>query len=309
MRAILFCLAGCMLCWPLSASSDPLAVAAEARRLETQLDQGDIAPFLATLPARWEISTPEGSYTISTQPLRDLIAAQAQYPRGESLLQARAWLEHLAVHLDGSSVAPRSANTANQELNRILSRREFEGVGPPTQWELLQGRIRTWLGRFFERLFGFVAQYPTESRIFFWTLIGGAVLTFLVWLFRRWDRAELVSMNIPSDASPRTSNQWILAGRAFSAQGDFRKAIQCTYWAAIVRLEDLGTLPRNRPHTPREYLGLVSASRSGGPSQYSAPLAALTTQLERYWYAGMTATAQDFSVCLSTLEAFGCRVD
>ena len=270
MRAILFCLAGCILCWPLSASSDPLAVAAEVRRLETQLDQGDIAPVLATLPAPWDISTPEGSYTISTQPFRDLIAAQAQYPRGESLLQAKMWLEHLAAQLDGSSVAPRSANTANQERNRILSRREFEGAGPPTQWELLQGRIRTWLGRFFERLFGFVAQYPTESRIFFWTLIGGAVLTFLVWLFRRWDRAELVLMNIPSDASPRTSNQWILAARAFSAQGDFRKAIQCTYWAAIVRLEDLGTLPRNRPHTPREYLGLVTTSRSGGPSQYSA---------------------------------------
>jgi hypothetical protein len=174
---------------------------------------------------------------------------------------------------------------------------------------LLQERFRNWLGRFFERLFRFVAQYPTESRIFFWTLIGGAVLAFLVWLFRRWDRAELELMNIPSDASPRTSNQWILAARASSAQGDFRKAIQCTYWAAIVRLEEIGTLPRNRPHTPREYLGLVSTSRSGGPSQYSAPLAALTTQLERCWYAGMTATAQDFSACLSALEAFGCRVD
>lgn len=309
MRTILFCLAGWILCWPLSAASDPLTVAAEARRLETQLDQGDIAQVLATLPAQWGISTPEGSYTISTQPLRDLIAAQVQTPRGDNLLQAKAWLEHLAAHLDGSSVELRSADIANQELTRILARREFEGVGPPTQWELLQERIRIWLGRFFERLFGFVAQYPTESRIFFWTLIGGAVVTFLVWLFRRWDRTELVLMKIPGDASPRTSNQWILAARASSAQGDFRKAIQCTYWAAIVRLEELGTLPRNRPHTPREYLGLVSTSRSGGPSQYSAPLSALTTQLERCWYAGMTATAQDYSACLCALEAFGCRVD
>ena len=143
----------------------------------------------------------------------------------------------------------------------------------------------------------------------FWTLIGGAVLAFLVWLFRRWDRAELLSMNIPSDATPRTSNQWILAARAFSAEGDFRKAIQCAYWAAIVRLEELGRLPRNRPHTPREYLSLVATARGGGPSPYSAPLGALTKQLERCWYAGMPASAQDFAACLSALEAFGCRVD
>jgi hypothetical protein len=298
-----------MLCRPLSAGSDPHAVAAEMRRLETQLDQGNLAPVLAKLPAQWDISIPEGSYAISSKPLRGLIAAIAQDPRGDSLPRAKAWLEHLAAHLDGSSIAPRAAAIANQELIRILSRREFEGVGPPSQWELLQERIRNWVGRFFERLFGFVAQYPTESRILFWTLIGGALLAFLVWLFRRWGRAELVLMNIPSDATPRTSNQWILAARAFSAQSDFRKAIQCTYWAAIVRLEEIGTLPRNRPHTPREYLGLVSTSRTGGPSQYSAPLAALTTQLERCWYAGMTATAQDFSACLSALEAFGCRVD
>ena len=306
MRAILFCAAGVIFCWPLFAASDASEAAAELRRLEAQLDRGEIAPVSAAIPEQWAVSTAEGNYTISSKPLRDLIA---QTPRGRGLPQAKEWLEHLAAHLDGSSVAPRASGNAGRELTRILARREFEGVRPPSQWELLQERIRNWLGRFFQRLFGFAAQYPTESKFFFWTLIGGAVLAFLVWLFRRWDRAELLSMNIPSDATPRTSNQWILAARAFSAEGDFRKAIQCTYWAAIVRLEELGRLPRNRPHTPREYLSLVSTARGGGPSQYSAPLAALTGQLERCWYAGMPASPQDFAACLSALEAFGCRVD
>ena len=300
MRVLLSCLAGVICCCPLFAAFDPDSVAAEVRSLEAQLDQGEMAGVLAGLPREWYVSTSEGSYTISSQPLRDLIAAQNR-------TQAKAWLEHLAVHLGGSSAAPRSSAHAIQELTRILARREFEGIGPPSPWELLQERIRAWVGRFFERFFGFVAQYPTESKIFFWTLIGAAALVFLIWLFRRWDRAELVLMNIPSDVSPRTSNQWIVAARAASSQGDFRKAIQCAYWAAIVRLEELGTLPRNRPHTPREYLGLVSTARGGGT--YSAPLGALTTQLERCWYAGMTATAQDVSACLSALEAFGCRVD
>jgi hypothetical protein len=293
-------------CWPLFAASDASGAAAEIRNLEGQLERGEIAPVVAALPEQWVVSTPEGNYTISSKPLRDLIA---QKPRGSGLPQAKEWLEHLAAHLEGSGVTPRAAGNANQELTRILARREFEGVRPPSQWELLQERIRIWIARFFQRLFGFAAQYPTESKIFFWTLIGGAVLAFLVWLFRRWDRAELLSMNITSDATPRTSNQWIVAARAFSAEGDFRKAIQCTYWAAIVRLEELGRLPRNRPHTPREYLGLVSTVRGGGASPYAAPLGALTKQLERCWYAGMPASAQDYAACLSALEAFGCRVD
>ena len=300
MRAILFCAAGAILGWPLFAASDASGAAAEMRGLEAQLDRGEIAPVVAALPEQWAVSTPEGNYTISSKALRDLIA---QTPRGSGLPQAKEWLEHLASHLEGSGVAPRTSGNANQELTRILARREFEGVRPPSQWELMQERIRNWLGRFFQRLFGFVVQYPTESKIFFWTLIGGAVLAFLVWLLRRWDRSELLSMNIPSDATPRTSNQWLLAARAFSGEGDFRKAIQCTYWTAIVRLEELGRLPRNRPHTPREYLGLISTA------QYSTPLAALTKQLERCWYAGMPASAQDFAACLSALEAFGCRVD
>lgn len=300
MRAVFFCAVSMISCGPLFAEPDSSSAVAEIRRIEGQLDRGEIAPVVATLPQQWSVSTPEGSYTISTKPLRDLIA---QTPRGSGLPQAKEWLEHLAAHLEGSGVTPRAASNASQELTRILSRREFDGVRPPSQWELLEERIRNWLGRFFQRLFGFVVQYPTESKIFFWTLIGGVVLAFLVWLFRRWDRAELLSMNIPSDATPRTSNQWLLSARAFSAEGDFRKAIQCTYWTAIVRLEELGRLPRNRPHTPREYLGLVSTA------QYSTPLAALTKQLERCWYAGMPASAQDFAACLSALEAFGCRVD
>lgn len=306
MRAILFYAVGVIFSWPLFAASDASAAAAEVRRIEGQLDRGEITPVLGELPVQWSVSTPEGNFTISSQPLRDLIA---QTPRGSGLPQAKEWLEHLAAHLEGSGVAPRSSGNANQELTRILSRREFDGVRPPSQWELLQERIRNWLGRLFLRIFGFVVQYPTESKIFFWTLIGGAVLAFLVWLFRRWDRSELLSMNISSDATPRTSNQWILAARAFSAEGNFRKAIQCAYWASIVRLEEIGMLPRNRPHTPREYLGLVATARGGGSSQYSAPLAALTKQLERCWYAGLPASAQDFAACLTALEAFGCRVD
>jgi hypothetical protein len=96
MRAILFCAAGVIFCWPIFAASDTSATAAELRRLEGQLDRGEIAPVVAAMPEQWAISTPAGNYTISSQPLRDLIA---QTPRGSGLPQAKEWLEHLAAHL------------------------------------------------------------------------------------------------------------------------------------------------------------------------------------------------------------------
>ena len=213
------------------------------------------------------------------------------------------------MHLDGSSVsAPlrrecESGAYPDPGQARIRGRRASRPVG------VAAGTHPHWLGRFFERLFGFVAQYPTESRIFFWTLIGGAVLAFLVWLFRRWDRAELVLMNIPSDATsahfkpvdsggprvfragrlPESDPVHVLGGHCSAGGTRYASAKPAAHAARI--------------------FGSGFYFTQWGPSQYSAPLAALTTQLERCWYAGMTATAQDFSACLSALEAFGCRVD
>ena len=87
------------------------------RRIEEQLDRDEIAPVLAALPEQWAVSTPDANYTISSKTLRDLIA---QKPRGSGLPQAKEWLDHLAVHLEGSDVAPRSSGNASQELTRIL---------------------------------------------------------------------------------------------------------------------------------------------------------------------------------------------
>jgi Domain of unknown function (DUF4129) len=309
MRAVFFFLASLLVSRSMSAASDPLAVAAEMRRLELQIDRVQIDPLLRTLPSEWDISIPDGSYRISTGPLRDLLGIQEQNHREDNLQQARAWLDHLAAHLERSSIVPRATADADGKLARIMAMREFAGVGPPTQWELLQERMRTWILNLFAHLFGFVEQHSIESEIFFWILIASTVTALGVWLLRRWSRAGPVFLNIPDVDPARTSNQWMAAVRAASEQGDLRRAIQCAYWAAIVRLEETGMLARSRPHTPREYLGLLSSPRAGPSSPFARPLAVLTNHLERFWYAGGAATAEDLSACLAALEACGCRAD
>jgi hypothetical protein len=309
MRAIFFCLASLLPGRLLLAASDPASLAAELRRIATQLGQGQSAPFLKALPPAWDVATAEGSYAISTQPLRDLLSRSAQGGRRDNVQQAQAWLDYLATHLEQSSAAPRAAAGAPDELARILARPEFRGIGPPSQWDLIRERIAAWLVNLFAGVFSFVQQHSTESEIFFWVLVSVAVGLLGFWLLRAWTRKERVSLSLPVAAPARTSNQWILAARAASEQGDFRKAIQCAYWAAIVRLEDTGALPRNQPHTPRECLRLISRPRAGEPSRLAEPLSALTAGLERHWYAGRTASAEDLSACFGALEALGCQLD
>ena len=97
-----------------------------------------------------------------------------------------------------------------------------------------------------------------------------------------------------------------------ASRGDFREAVHCTYWAAIVRLEDISILPQDRTKTPREYLRLVTEPALGelAPQpHYRLPLAAMTSQFERIWYANRPAGPEDFQESLRQLEALGCQLE
>jgi hypothetical protein len=114
-----------------------------------------------------------------------------------------------------------------------------------------------------------------------------------------------------SVVSSRSWQEWILAGRQAAKRGDFRDAVHSAYWAGIARLEEAGAVPRDRSRTPREYLHFVGQIRAdiAAPENYKAPLAALTSRLERIWYANRPAGSDDFSESLRELEALGCPLE
>ena len=306
LRLACFCLASIAV-RPLFAALDPPSLARELRHDEARLDAGYRAEVLAALPPLWNVSAGQKEYTISTRPLRTLLESASN---GDNRApEAQVWLEHLAVHLETSSVRPEAGDATDGALERILERPEFAFMKPPSAWDRLRERMNAWIVEFLSRIFQTIARYPTESRVFFWVLLAGVLVALAWWLLRRWSRDGPLSLKLPSPVPSRTADQWLLAAKAASDRGDFRAAIQCAYWAGVTRMEDRGLLLRNRAQTPRETLRAATKRNTGSVSSTVTPLSALTSCLERFWYAGLPARHEDFSACVKALETLGCRLD
>src|SRR5207302_5983647 len=207
-----------------------------------------------------------------------------------------------------------SSPPARGELERILKRPEFEAVRPPSPSELLRQRVEAWIEQMLLRLLGGIGQHPLGGQILFWFLVIAAVGVVAMWVFRFFASRDRVNALPPSVdvTAVRTWQEWIRAAREAAKQGNFREAVHSAYWAGIARLEDDGVVPKDRTKTPREYLRLVVESAPGelGPAPAPRePLAALTSGLERAWYANRGARAEDFHESLRHLEALGCSLE
>jgi len=296
---------------PLAAYDAP-SFAAELHRLSDTLGKNpspeEMAALRDSLPKQWNVKTPDGSYSVSTEFLRDQLTSG---PSGA----AKVWVDHLAMETESYSVPrPGTPGNAKAELQQILSGAEFAGVRPPSAWDLFRQRLAAWLERFLLRIFGGLARYPIGGQILFWVAIILGVGFIALWLFRFLVSRDRLDSLPPSEGitASRTWQEWIRAAREAASRNDFREAVHSAYWAGIVRLEETGVVPRDRTKTPREYLRIASEPSPEGiaPSPaYREPLAALTTRLERTWYANRGAGADDFRNTLRQLEALGCQLE
>lgn len=175
----------------------------------------------------------------------------------------------------------------------------------PSAWDRLKQQIGEWLLKQLAAIFKAAAQHPTTSQVVFCVAAVGALGVIAFLLFRLFWSEERTSLSVsPSvPATERNFSQWIAAARAASQSGDLNKAIQCLYWAAILSLENAGMLPRTTGLTPRELLKTVRARSE------AVELRHLTSSLERFWYARVPATEDDFAACVRSVEALGCRVE
>ena len=75
-----------------------------------------------------------------------------------------------------------------------------------------------------------------------------------------------------SGATPvgRDWRRWLREAKEAAGRGDYRAAIHAAYWAAMVRMEEMKTLPEDRSRTPRESLRLIDR----GSAAYAPLLAA-----------------------------------
>jgi hypothetical protein len=274
---------------PAAPSYSPHSLAVEVRRIAA-----DWRAQPADLPDSWEVRTAEGRYTISSEPLRG---------RDLEPEKAKAWLEETAANLDAYATAEEPEPEARTKLTRILARSEFQSIPPAADgW---RQKIGAWIGQLFMRLFQFVDRHPSSGELFIWVIAAAGIGFLGLTLFRLGSRAGarlvLTARTPPSRA--RSWEQWLAEARAAAANGNARMAIHLAYWAGIARLQEGRALPLDLTRTPREYVRLLSASHS----EFLGPLAGLTQDLERFWYAGRMAGTADFEQSLLRLEALGCR--
>ncbi|HEX4546299.1 MAG TPA: DUF4129 domain-containing protein [Candidatus Acidoferrum sp.] len=295
-----------------NAAFDPGSFAAEIHRLKAILQEktspDEIAAFRDSVPAGWTVVAPERTYFISSEPLRNQLTS---LPREKAL----AWMNRLAEEIESySAVHPENSSNARAELDHILTQPEFAAVRPPSAWDLLRQRITAWFERLLVRLFSSMGRHPIAGRVLFWLIVVGGVVCIALWLFRflvSRDRLDSLQPSASLIASP-SWQEWIRAAREAASRGDFREAVHSVYWAGIVRLEDAGVVPQDRTKTPREYLRMVAEpapGELGSRPAHHEPLAALTSRLERVWYANRGAGPEDFQESLRQLEALGCHLE
>lgn len=293
------------------SSYDAVSFAAELHRIAAILGkkpgtQG-VAALRDVLPKSWTVTTPEGTFSISSEPLSNQLKA------GE-LDDAEVWVIHLAEEVESSANFVANSPQAGTELKRILARPEFGAVRPPSPWELFRQRLTAWLERVLMSLFGGIARHPIGGEILFWLLIVVALGTIAMWVLRFFASRDRVA-NLSPNASTivvRTWQEWLRSAREAAKDGNDREAVRCAYWAGIVRLEETGVVPRDRTKTPREYLQLVVEPAPGqlaASPTHREPLTVLTRALERVWYANRGARPHDFSESLRQLEALGCSLE
>jgi len=296
---------------PLSPVYDRSSFTAELLRiaeiLKKKPSKDEMARLRDSLPKRWMVSTPQGSFSISSEPLRNQLTSLSSE-------KAQAWVNHLSQEVELFGKPASSSANAREDLDQILARSEFGAVKPPSAWDLFRQRLAAWVERMLLRLLGGASRYPLGGQILFWLLIVAAVGLVAMWVFRFFASRERVNVLAPSASviAARTWQEWIREAREAASRGDFREAVHSAYWAGIVRLEDLGAIPKDRAKTPREYLQLLVESADGQvvPAPvHREPLTALTRGLERTWYANRGASQEDFRESLRHLEALGCPLE
>jgi Domain of unknown function (DUF4129) len=267
---------------------------------------GEVSQLRRSLPRTWIVRTGETRIEVSTDWLTSELHKAAADPADSAStlreIELRlAAMRKAAMELEASS-SEASPVDAREHLEKILQGREFSGLQGPSQMELWKARITRWL---IERIFRLLSRLhlgAAAGNTLAWAIVGIAFLLFCYWVVNSIARVSKVSeapAELPLDSAE--SRIWAKDALAAAERGDYREAVHCAYWAAIVHLEGLGVLKRDRSRTPRESLRLLDFH----PSEQKL-LGDFTRRFELIWYGYRPASAEDWFGARAQLEKMGC---
>jgi Domain of unknown function (DUF4129) len=184
---------------------------------------------------------------------------------------------------------------ARATSTEILARREFQAAAGPSWLDVQVAKFWSWIGRIFSGVNKLGKLAPWLGTAIEWSFFVGAAVGLLVFMWRNFARQRLrVSMglgvgDLQSGAWAREAEDWARMAEERAAAREWRDAVHCLYWAAIVLLESRRAWRHNPSRTPREYVRLLRA----GSAQQGA-LRGLTGIFERTWYGLRDAEEADF---------------
>jgi hypothetical protein len=318
-----FALIGCALLLPAAATSQtteatqttPTSVELDVRSYESELDRiaesikhpEQIPELRKSLPRAWPVQVGDKSIQVPTDwlasDLKKLEGDPGKYASVSREVTSRLGaMRKAAEGLERGTASPVNPDAAHTQLDRILSGREFGAAQGPSQLDLLKARIARWLTEQIYKLLQRLHLGAKAGNALAWIIVGLAFVALSYWVWkalspttgRRETRAEAAT---ESD-DPR---EWARDALAAADRGDYREAVHCAYWAAVVHLETLGVLKRDRARTPRESLRLLDPH----PNEQNL-LREFTRRFELIWYGYRPASASDWSEARSHLEKMGC---
>jgi len=292
---------------PLSQEFDLPAYEAELDRCAAAIKHPDaIRELRKSLPRIWFVRTVDSRMDVSTAWLDQKLERIEKDPATSAAIvnEVQAHLvamRETAKELEAASQQP-SLGNAREHLDKILQRPEFAGEQGPGQWELLRERIGRWLGDQILRLMRAMHLGPATGNVIAWTVVGLAFLALCYYVFQILaGRSPLPGTPPDAPTDLAEAREWARDALAAAERGDYREAVHCAYWAAVVRLETLGLLKRDRARTPRESLRILNPH----PAEQKL-LREFTRHFELIWYGYRPASAQDWSEARAHLEKMGC---
>jgi hypothetical protein len=241
----------------------------------------------------------KNGFAMHWQWLRDALqqARTQKGSRAAALSEAAARLDEIALEsaaAAGGPVEQQSFARARAAANAVLARAEFQAADGPTWWDRQKAKLWDWLGQLFEGVGRLGSAAPWLGTLLEWLLFTAAAVGLLFFLLRNVARQRLrVAMGegaARAAAWDRESGDWAKWAEEHAAAAEWREAVHCLYWAAIVLLEARRAWRHNPARTPREYVRLLRA----GSAQQKA-LRTLTQIFERVWYGLRAADAEEYA--------------
>ncbi len=223
-------------------------------------------------------------------------------PDREKLLQqTAARLDEDTALADGYATQPGDAfGRARKQTDDVLSRPEFRTIEEQSYIEREIARFWQWVDSVFGGVSRFGKRSPWLVPLMEWSAMTLAAAGLLTWVFRSMQRQRLavrIEVGASAEVWQKESDNWAELARAEAEKQNWRAAVHCLYWAAIVMLEGRRLWRQNRARTPREYLLLLEP----GSGRQQA-LRRLTQIFERIWYGLRPAGESDYTSALSLFD-------